>query len=88
MALRFIGIDPDTGTANSPTVWVDEVRQAFVFQGWKPSPELEAECASVEIPGHAIGIPDDEAVIVIPFRMVQMIREACDVAEQAERAKL
>ncbi|MFJ5808196.1 DUF6879 family protein [Streptomyces sp. NPDC093093] len=24
MALRFIGIDPDTGQQGSPTVWVDE----------------------------------------------------------------
>jgi hypothetical protein len=84
MALRFLGIDPDTGTANSPTVWVDEQREEFVFQGWKPSPELEAECAAVEIPGHAVGIPDGEAVIRIPFRMAQMIREACDVAERAK----
>ena len=84
MALRFLGIDPDTGTANSPTVWVDEQREEFVFQGWKPSPELEAECAAVEIPGHAVGIPGGEAVIRIPFRMAQMIREACDVAERAK----
>ena len=84
MALRFLGIDPDTGTANSPTVWVDEQREEFVFQGWRPSPELEAECAAVEIPGHAVGIPDGEAVIRIPFRMAQMIREACDVAERAK----
>ena len=88
MALRFIGIDPDTGTANSPTVWVDEERKVFVFQGWKPSPDLEAECASFVVPGHAVGIPDSEAVIVIPFHMVKMIREACDLVEQAERAKL
>ena len=84
MALRFLGIDPDTGTANSPTVWVDEQREEFVFQGWKPSPELEAECAAVEIPGHAIGIPDGEAVIRSPVRMAQMIREACAVAERAK----
>ena len=84
MALRFLGIDPDTGTANSPTVWVDEQREEFVFQGWRPSPELEAECAAVEIPGHAVGIPDGEGVIRIPFRMAQMIREACDVAERAK----
>ncbi len=84
MALRFIGIDPETGTANSPTVWVDEEEQEFVFQGWKPTPDLEAECAATEIPGHAIGIPTDEGVFRIPFRMVQMIREACDVAERAK----
>ncbi|MFH9938536.1 hypothetical protein ACH4OT_04335 [Streptomyces murinus] len=79
MTLRFIGIDPDTKTADSPTVWVDEEKQELVFQGWLPSPELEAECAKFEVPGHAIGIPDDEGVIRMPARMAQMIREACDV---------
>ncbi|MGW6143968.1 hypothetical protein [Streptomyces sp. NPDC055140] len=84
MPLRFIGIDPDTKTANSPTVWVDQENHELVFQGWKPSPGLEAECAAFEVPGHAVGIPDEEAVIRIPARMVHMIREACDVAERAD----
>ncbi|MCH5677949.1 hypothetical protein [Streptomyces gilvus] len=84
MTLRFIGIDPDTKTADSPTVWVDQEKQEFVFQGWKPTPELEAECAAFEVPGHAVGIPADEAVIRIPARMVQMIREACDVVERTD----
>lgn len=84
MTLRFIGIDPDTKTADSPTVWVDEAKGELVFQGWKPSPELEAEAAAFEVPGHAVGIPDDEAVIRIPARMVQMIREACDAVERTD----
>ncbi|MFF3400932.1 hypothetical protein OG905_25465 [Streptomyces sp. NBC_00322] len=84
MALVFIGIDPNTDDLESPTVWVDEEKQELVFQGWKPSPELEAECAAAEIPGHAKGIPDHEAVIRIPARMVNMIREACDVVERSD----
>jgi hypothetical protein len=84
MALRFIGIDPNTKTADSPTVWVHEERREFVFQGWKPDPELEAEAAAFEVPGHAVGIPADEAVIRIPASMVHMIREACDVIERAD----
>lgn len=84
MTLRFIGIDPDTKTADSPTVWVDQEKQELVLQGWKPSPELEAECAAFEVPGHAVGIPADEAVVRIPARMVQMIREACDVVERTD----
>ncbi|MEV6182280.1 hypothetical protein [Streptomyces sp. NPDC052015] len=78
MPLRFIGIDPDTKTADSPTVWVDEEKDELVLQGWKPDPQLETECAAFEVPGHAVGIPDGEAVIRIPARMVHMIREACD----------
>ncbi|CBG71855.1 conserved hypothetical protein [Streptomyces scabiei 87.22] len=84
MTLRFIGIDPSTGQGESPTVWVDEEKKELVFQGWKPGAELEAECAAFEVPGHARGIPDHEAVIRIPARMVSMIREACDAVERAD----
>ncbi|WP_327268827.1 hypothetical protein OG233_14215 [Streptomyces sp. NBC_01218] len=83
MSLLFIGIDPTTGDNESPTVWVDEANKEFVFQGWKPSPELEAEAAAFTVPGHAVGIPATEAVIRIPANMVGMIREACDVIERA-----
>lgn len=84
MALRFVGIDPDTGQGESPTVWVDQDKQELVFQGWKPGPELEAECAAFQVPGHAKGIPDSEAVIRIPARMAHTIREACDVVERTD----
>ncbi|MEU6709089.1 hypothetical protein [Streptomyces wuyuanensis] len=83
MSLQFIGIDPNTGDHESPTVWIDQERKEIVFQGWKPGPALEAECAAFEVPGHAHGIPDNEAVIRIPARMVNMIREACDAVERA-----
>ncbi|MFD7283474.1 hypothetical protein ACFV80_42430 [Streptomyces sp. NPDC059862] len=85
MSLTFIGIDPNTGDHESPTVWVDEERQELVLQGWKPSPELEAEVAAFEVPGHAVGIPGNEAVVRIPARMVPMVREACDAVERAAR---
>ncbi|MGW4106097.1 hypothetical protein [Streptomyces sp. NPDC004976] len=83
MTLLFIGIDPETGQADSPTVWVDQEKEELVFQGWKAGPELEAEAAAFEVPGHAVGIPDDETVVRIPARMVPMIREACDAVERA-----
>ncbi|MBL1114434.1 hypothetical protein JK364_18840 [Streptomyces sp. 110] len=84
MALLFIGIDPNTGDDESPTVWVDQEKHELVLQGWKPSPELQAECAGFDVPGHAKGIPAREAVIRIPARMVHMIREACDAVERPE----
>ncbi|MER8071978.1 hypothetical protein ABTZ59_27125 [Streptomyces sp. NPDC094034] len=84
MKLRFIGIDPNTGTGESPTVWVDESTGELIIQGWKPGPEVEAECAVFELPGHAMGIPDHEAVVRIPARMVPLLRRACDVAEGTE----
>lgn len=83
MSLLFIGIDPSTGDGESPTVWVDEEKREIVFQGWKADPELEAEAAAFTVPGHAVGIPENEAVIRIPARMAQMIREACDAVERA-----
>ncbi|MEV7105558.1 hypothetical protein [Streptomyces atroolivaceus] len=85
MSLQFVGIDPNTGDHESPTVWADLKEKELVLQGWKAGPELEAECAALELPGHAIGIPDTEAVIRIPARMVDMIREACDAVERAAR---
>ncbi|MFD3929673.1 hypothetical protein [Streptomyces sp. NPDC058614] len=84
MTLKFIGIDPNTGDDESPTVWVDQETHELVLQGWKPGPELKAECAAFTMPGHAVGIPDHEAVIRIPARMVHMIREACDAVERAD----
>ncbi|GAA5022690.1 hypothetical protein [Streptomyces siamensis] len=84
MPLLFVGIDPNTGDKQSPTVWVDQEKQELVFQGWKLDPELEAECAAFEMPGHAQGIPDGEAVIRMPARMVHLIREACNAVERAD----
>ncbi|MYT68285.1 MULTISPECIES: hypothetical protein [unclassified Streptomyces] len=82
MSLRFIGIDPDTGDGESPTVWVDEQRNEIVIQGWKPSPGLNAECAGFQVPGHAVGIPEHEQVVRVPARMAAMLKEACSVLEQ------
>ncbi|MFH7337127.1 hypothetical protein [Streptomyces sp. KHY 26] len=84
MSLLFIGIDPNTGDDESPTIWVDQEKHELVLQGWKPGSELEAECAAFTAPGHAVGIPEHEAVIRIPARMVPMIREACDAVERSD----
>lgn len=83
MALRFVGIDPNTGSGQSPTVWVDETSGELVIQGWKVSAETFAECAATSAPGHAIGVPDSETVVRIPARMASIIREACSVVESA-----
>ncbi|NUV58621.1 hypothetical protein [Streptomyces sp. CAI-85] len=73
-ALQFIGIDPNTG---------DEYEKHEIpLKGWKAAPELEAECAAFEAPGHAVGVPEHEAVIRFPARMAPTIREACDAVER------
>lgn len=38
MALRFVGIDPDSSDGEGPTVWVDEERQELVLQGVEAQP--------------------------------------------------
>jgi len=78
MPLRFIAKDPNTGSNASPTVWVDEEDDALVIQGWKASDDTLKECLETgSIPGH-------EAVVRIPARMIDIMREACDVAERAQ----
>ncbi|KIF79033.1 hypothetical protein QR77_21255 [Streptomyces sp. 150FB] len=72
MALRFIGIDPNTDEKNCPRVWVDEETQEFVTQGWKASEDLQTKVRKTG------PLPDHEAVVRIPARMVNIMREACD----------
>ncbi|MEE1822856.1 hypothetical protein PUR61_11720 [Streptomyces sp. BE20] len=81
MAIEFVGIDPDTDRDHCPTVWVDLEAQEILFQGWRPSPETQADC---EGSSPANGpVPDSETISRIPARMVPMIREACDAIERA-----
>lgn len=77
MALRFIGIDPATDGDECPTVWVDDSTADLVVQGWKADERTEAECRETG------KLPDTEAVVRIPARMVPIVRKACDAAERA-----
>ncbi|MGW8783089.1 hypothetical protein ACWGNM_34225 [Streptomyces sp. NPDC055796] len=76
MALRFIGIDPDSDTGQCPTVWVDEDTAEVVIQGWKADEALLAQCLETG------AVPETEGVVRIPVRMAAMLREACDAAER------
>jgi hypothetical protein len=76
MPLRFIAKDPETGNDNCPTVWVDE-DGSFVIQGWKIDDMTTTECLQTG------SIPDTEAVVRLPARMVAALREACDVTERS-----
>jgi hypothetical protein len=78
MTLRFIGIDPDTDEKNCPRVWVDDEAKEFVVQGWKATEQLEDEVRSTG------PLPDHEAVVRIPARMVHILREACDAIERSD----
>ncbi|MFG2346511.1 hypothetical protein [Streptomyces phaeochromogenes] len=82
MSVEFIGIDPDTDRDHCPTVWADTEARELLLQGWKPDEQTHAEC---EATSPANGpVPDSEAIIRIPARMIPMIREACDAVERAQ----
>ncbi|MFE2723261.1 hypothetical protein [Kitasatospora sp. NPDC059327] len=84
MGLDFAGIDPESKSGGSPTVWIEDETHEIVIQGWKAAPELEARiCGSDWVPGHERGIPDHEAIVRIPMRMIPTLRKACDDAERA-----
>ncbi|MFJ9381617.1 hypothetical protein [Streptomyces sp. NPDC101455] len=88
MTLRFVGIDPNTGGGGSPTVWVEEESADLVLQGEEAGEFLRAQVGGTEwVACHAVGIPAHETVIRIPARMVSVLREACDVAEQRARLR-
>ena len=61
----------------TPRVWNDEEAQEFIFQGWTAGEELLAKCRETG------SIPDYEAVIRLPYRMMSTIRKACERAERA-----
>ncbi|UUU28030.1 hypothetical protein [Streptomyces sp. DSM 40750] len=83
MALEFVGIDPETTGGGSPSVWVDEETADLILQGEEADKLLKAQVSETEwVAGHDTGIPAHETVIRIPARMVPILREACDVAEQ------
>ena len=62
MALHRLGKDPESPNNGSPTVYLDDVTDTYVLQGWKVAdPERLAQLA----------IPDHETVIEFPRRMMQ-----------------
>ncbi|MDW6061519.1 hypothetical protein SAZ11_30215 [Streptomyces sp. FXJ1.4098] len=82
MTVEFIGIDPDTDRDHCPTAWADVEAQEILLQGWKPGAETQTQC---EASSPANGpVPDSEAIVRIPARMIPMVREACDAVERAQ----
>ncbi|MFE2377468.1 hypothetical protein [Streptomyces sp. NPDC059398] len=82
MAVEFFGIDPDTDRDHCPTVWADAEAQEVLLQGWKPTPGTQADCEATS-PANG-SVPETEAIVRIPARMIPMIREACDAVERAQ----
>jgi hypothetical protein len=70
MALRFIGVDPDSPNNGSPTVWLDEDDQSIVIQGWKVIDDHTISEITATGP-----IPDHETVVRLPARMAPFLLE-------------
>ena len=61
MALRFIGVDPDSPNNGSPTIWLDEEDDSIVIQGWKVTDDSTISEITATGP-----IPDHETVVRLP----------------------
>jgi hypothetical protein len=77
MDLTFVGIDPETKEDSCPAAWVDHQALDFVLQGYKADGMTEAETRKKS------PLPDHEAVIRIPARLLPVLRAACDEMERA-----
>ncbi|MDT0328406.1 hypothetical protein [Nocardiopsis lambiniae] len=75
--LKFIGKDPGSDTKGSPTVFVDPSTADLVIQGWKADEDTLSVCRELG------DLPDHEAVVRLPARMIEILRKACDDAERA-----
>ncbi|MDT0450830.1 hypothetical protein [Streptomyces hesseae] len=74
MALRFLGIIPNTPDTDSPTIWLDEETGDLLIQSYKASEEEVEKCQEAgSIPGHSTAVPDHETIIRLPKVMLQFI---------------
>ncbi|MFJ7909264.1 hypothetical protein [Kitasatospora sp. NPDC096204] len=74
MALRFVGIIPNTPDTESPTIWLDEETGDLLIQSYKATEAEVKECQEVgSIPGHSTAVPDHETIIRLPKIMLQFI---------------
>jgi hypothetical protein len=61
MALKFIGIDPETGGDHCPAVFIDEETGDFLLQGWTVTdPTTLAES------GQHSPLADNESLVRLP----------------------
>lgn len=74
MALKFLGIYPNTPDDGSPTIWQDEDTGDLVIQSWKADEQTLQQCQDVgSAPGHTTDVPAHEAVIRLPVNMLQFL---------------
>ena len=71
MALRFIGIDPETDGDNCPAVFTDEETGDLLFQGWRVTDPQTLTDAGQYSP-----LAGTEGIVRLPARMRAIIMEA------------
>ncbi|MFC4518196.1 hypothetical protein [Streptomyces ehimensis] len=85
MKLRFLGIIPDTGKDDSPTIWLDQDSGDLLIQSYRATEEELKACKETgSAPGHSADVPDHETVVRLPKIMLQYIpRPDGDSADEA-----
>ncbi|MFE7545566.1 hypothetical protein [Streptomyces platensis] len=74
MALKFLGIWPNTPDDGSPTIWVEEGTGDLIIQSWKADEETIRQAQEIgSVPDHSTDVPDHEAMIRLPANMLQFI---------------
>ncbi|MGK5547657.1 hypothetical protein ACSNOH_23400 [Streptomyces sp. URMC 127] len=87
MALKFLGIWPNTPDDGSPTIWLDDTTGDLIIQSWKADqPTIRAAQEVGSVPGHSTDVPEHETVIRLPANMLQFIPRPEDVASMCDDA--
>ncbi|MFI1948590.1 hypothetical protein ACH46F_32665 [Streptomyces virginiae] len=74
MALRFIGIMPNSPQTDSPTIWLDEETGDLLIQSYKATEDEVRACKEIgSIPGHSSDVPDHETIVRLPAAMLEFI---------------
>lgn len=74
MALKFLGIWPNTPDDGSPTIRLEEETGDLIIQSWKADGETIRQAQEVGlVPGHSTDVPDHETVIRLPANMLEFI---------------
>lgn len=74
VALRFLGIIPNTPKTESPTIWLDEETGDLIIQSYLADEATVREAQRVgSIPGHSTEIPAGEGMFRLPAVMRQFL---------------
>jgi hypothetical protein len=63
-------------------VWADTEAKEILLQRWKPDTVTKAACEGSSPENGPV--PDIEAIVRLPARMIPLIREACVAVERAQ----